>query len=88
MKGVDCLALSLDFLNEVLGTSTDKRCIQKLEGAIGQPVGLMEYKTRIRFLSEKSEEDYFKVINKTYLLREIRLGCELHKIFHSHFNIL
>ena len=61
VKGVDCICLSLNFLNSVLGTPNDKICIQHIESTVGNQMQLMPYKTRQRFLSPESDQDNFKV---------------------------
>lgn len=79
VKGVDCICLSLNFLNGALGSPNDKTCIEQLESAIGNHVQLTPYKTRQRFLSPESDEDHFKIIKgvdvvgRTHYLRALAL---------------
>ncbi|PFX29339.1 hypothetical protein AWC38_SpisGene5880, partial [Stylophora pistillata] len=70
VKGVDCICLSLNFLNGALGSPNDKTCIQQMESAIGNHVQLTPYKTRQRFLSPESDEDHFKV---SYVCRKMKV---------------
>ncbi|CAH3026219.1 unnamed protein product, partial [Porites evermanni] len=75
IKGVDCICLSLNFLNAALGSPNDKRCIQQMESAIGNQVQLTPYKTRQRFLSPESDEDHFKVTCLLITIKREYLSC-------------
>ena len=75
IKGVDCICLSLNFLNAALGSPNDKRCIQQMESAIGNQVQLTPYKTRQRFLSPDSDEDHFKVTCLFITIKREYLSC-------------
>lgn len=77
VKGVDCICLSLNFLNAAVGSTNDKTCIQQMESAIGNHVQLTPYKTRQRFLSPESDEDHFKVTCLLITIKPVHASYEL-----------